>query len=77
SIVDGSGVAAALAHMVGGGPLVESILVMLMILALILCIMTAMAGSSRTLYQGSVDGWLPRYLSRVNEHGAPTAAMWT
>ena len=39
--------------------------------------MTAMAGSSRTLYQGSVDGWLPRYLSDVNHHGAPTASMWT
>jgi amino acid transporter len=39
--------------------------------------MTAMAGSSRTLYQGSVDGWLPRYLSHVNSHGAPTRAMWT
>lgn len=77
SIADGSGVAAALARMVGGGPIVESALVMLMILALILSIMTAMAGSSRTLYQGSVDGWLPRYLGRVNEHGAPTAAMWT
>ena len=36
-----------------------------------------MAGSSRTLYQGSVDGWLPRYLTRVNQHGAPTRAMWT
>ena len=77
SIADGSGVAAALAHMVGGGPIVENALVMLMILALILSIMTAMAGSSRTLYQGSVDGWLPRYLSHVNEHGAPTRAMWT
>jgi amino acid transporter len=39
--------------------------------------MTSMMGSSRTLYQASVDGWLPRYLSRVNRHGAPTAAMWT
>ncbi|WP_183438763.1 APC family permease [Methylobacterium sp. R2-1] len=77
AIVDGSGVAAALARMVDGGPIVESALVMLMIMALILSIMTAMAGSSRTLYQGSVDGWLPRYLSHVNEHGAPTAAMWT
>jgi len=48
-----------------------------MILALILAIMTAMAGSSRTLYQGSVDGWLPKYLSHVNSHGAPTRAMWT
>ncbi|ESZ29957.1 APC family permease [Mesorhizobium sp. L2C084A000] len=76
-IVDGSGVADALAGMVGGGALIHSLLVMLMILALVLCIMTAMAGSSRTLYQGSVDGWLPRYLSHVNEHGAPTRAMWT
>jgi amino acid transporter len=76
-IVDGSGVAAALAHMVGGGPVIENALVMLMILALMLCLMTAMAGSSRTLYQGSVDGWLPKYLSYVNHHGAPTNAMWT
>ena len=77
SIVDGSGVASAMAHMVGGGSILESLLVMLMILALMLTLMTAMAGSSRTLYQGSVDGWLPRYLSHVNEHGAPTRAMWT
>ena len=76
-IVDGSGVADALAGMVGGGGLVKNLLVMLMILALLLAIMTAMAGSSRTLYQGSVDGWLPRYLSHVNKHGAPTRAMWT
>ncbi|MFH3480783.1 APC family permease [Xanthobacter sp. V4C-8] len=77
AIVDGSGVAQAMAHMVGGGKIVESVLVMLMILALMLSIMTAMAGSSRTLYQGAVDGWLPRYLDHVNEHGAPTRAMWT
>ncbi|AWC25495.1 MULTISPECIES: APC family permease [Aminobacter] len=76
-IVDGSGVADAMATMVGGGALVKTLLVMLMILALLLAIMTAMAGSSRTLYQGSVDGWLPKYLSHVNEHGAPTRAMWT
>lgn len=76
-IADGSGVAAAMANMVGGGPIIRSIMVMLMILALILSIMTAMAGSSRTLYQGSVDGWLPRYLTFVNSHGAPTRAMWT
>jgi amino acid transporter len=76
-IGDGSGVAEALAGMVGGGRFVTGILVILMILALLLSIMTAMAGSSRTLYQGSVDGWLPRYLSYVNSHGAPTRAMWT
>ncbi|MDQ0392521.1 APC family permease [Labrys monachus] len=77
SIVDGSGVASAMAQMVHGGTLITNLLVMLMILALMLSIMTAMAGSSRTLYQGSVDGWLPRYLSHVNAHGAPTRAMWT
>lgn len=76
-IVDGTGVGAALAGLVNGGPAVTQILVILMILALFLAIMTAMAGSSRTLYQGSRDGWLPRYLSKVNEHGAPTNAMWT
>ena len=77
AINDGTGVAAALAGMVGGGRIIEALLVVLMILALLLSIMMAMAGSSRTLYQGSVDGWLPRYLSRVNVHGAPTRAMWT
>jgi amino acid transporter len=76
-VVEGWGVATAMAHMIGGGPTIERILMILMILALVLSIMTAMAGSSRTLYQGSVDGWLPRYLSHVNSHGAPTRAMWT
>lgn len=76
-IVDGTGVGAALAGLVNGGAVITQILVILMILALFLAIMTAMAGSSRTLYQGSRDGWLPRYLSHVNEHGAPTKAMWT
>jgi amino acid transporter len=74
----GTGVASAMANMVGGtGAGIHTVLVALMIASLILIIITAMAGSSRTLYQGSVDGWLPRYLSRVNHNGAPTAAMWT
>ena len=76
-IVDGSGVAEAMGRMVGGSGFIMNLMVMLMILALLLSIMTAMAGSSRTLYQGSVDGWLPRYLTHINEHGAPTRAMWT
>jgi len=76
-IVDGTGIAEALGNMVGGHPLVTQLFVILMILALFLAIMTAMAGSSRTLYQGSKDGWLPRYLTQVNSHGAPTRAMWT
>ncbi len=76
-IVDGTGVGEALGNMVGGGKVITQIFVILMILALFLAIMTAMAGSSRTLYQGSRDGWLPKYLSHVNKHGAPTGAMWT
>ena len=76
-IVDGTGIAEALGSMVGAGRVVAQLFVILMILALFLAIMTAMAGSSRTLYQGSKDGWLPRYLSHVNENGAPTRAMWT
>ncbi|WP_374372074.1 APC family permease [Dongia sp.] len=76
-IVDGSGVANAMAMMVGGGAVVNKIFVILMIASLLLIIITAMAGSSRTLYQGSVDGWLPKFLGHVNHNGAPTGAMWT
>lgn len=77
-ILDGSGVAEALAHMVAGGNVAFNfVFQFLMIAALILIIVTAMAGSSRTLYQGAVDGWLPKYLTGVNHNGAPTAAMWT
>ena len=76
-IVDGTGVGEALANMIHGGKVITQILVILMIMALFLAIMTAMAGSSRTLYQGSKDGWLPKYLDYVNDHGAPTRAMWT
>ena len=76
-IYDGSGVALALAKILGGGIVVTNIFIATLILSLLLIVMTSMMGSSRTLYQASVDGWLPRYLSRVNQHGAPTAAMWT
>lgn len=77
-IVDGTGVAAAMGQMVGSGSVfITHLLEMMMILALMLAIMMAMAGSSRTLYQGGIDGWLPKYLAHTNEHGAPTRAMWT
>ncbi len=76
-IVDGTGVAEALGGIAGGGKIISQIFVILMILGLFLAIMTAMAGSSRTLYQGSKDGWLPKYLTNVNSHGAPSSAMWT
>ncbi len=76
-IVDGTGVGAAMGNLLGGGQVITQVFVILMIMALFLAIMTAMAGSSRTLYQGSRDGWLPKYLGTVNEHGAPRRAMWT
>lgn len=76
-IVDGSGVAAVMASMVGGSGFIGNVIIVMLVLALLLGVSTSMAGSSRTLYQGSIDGWLPGYLSKVNEHGAPTRAMWT
>jgi amino acid transporter len=76
-IVNGNGVGAAMAQMVGGGAVLRNLLIVMLILALLLTIMTTMAGSSRTLYQGSKDGWLPRYLGYTNRNGAPTRAMWT
>merc|ERR1712187_60068 len=76
-IADGTGIAKVLGHMAGKNLVITHIYTMLMLLGLFLAIMTAMAGSSRTLYQGSKDGWLPKYLSAVNSKGAPTGAMWT
>ena len=76
-IVNGDGVGAAMASMIGGGAIVGNLLIVMLILALLLTIMTTMAGSSRTLYQGSKDGWLPRYLGKTNRNGAPARAMWT
>lgn len=76
-IYSGIGVAKALASIVGGSGFMANLFVVMLVLALLLSIMTTMSGSSRTLCQGSVDGLLPRYLSKVNENGAPTRAMWT
>ncbi|MGH3448608.1 MAG: APC family permease [Nocardioidaceae bacterium] len=76
-IVNNTGVGAAMVDIVGGGAAVGNLLTIMLLLALLLTIMTTMAGSSRTLYQGSLDGWLPRYLRKTNKHGAPTRAMWT
>jgi len=76
-IYSGMGVAAVIAKMVHAGQIGGVVVVVMLILALVLSLMTSMAGSSRTLYQASVDGWLPRYLAKVNAHGAPTNAMLT
>ena len=76
-IANNMGVGKAMAGMIHAGPVIGNVIVVMMILALLLAIIMSMAGSSRTLYQASTDGWLPRYLGRVNHAGAPTAAMWT
>ncbi|HKX93895.1 MAG TPA: APC family permease [Methylibium sp.] len=76
-VYSGMGVAKVMAEMVGGGAVIGNLIVVMLILAILLSIMTTMSGAARTLYQASADGWLPRYLSKVNEHGAPTRAMWT
>jgi amino acid transporter len=76
-IYSGMGVAAVMARMVHAGRIIGAVVVVMLILALVLSLMTSMAGSSRTLYQASIDGWLPKYLSKVNAHGAPTNAMYT
>ena len=76
-IYSGMGVAAVMSKMVHAGRLGGVIVVIMLILALVLSLMTSMAGSSRTLYQASLDGWLPKYLAKVNSRGAPTNAMLT
>jgi amino acid transporter len=76
-IQSGMGVGKAMATMVGATGLMANFIIVMLVMTLLLSIMTAMAGSSRTLYQGAVDGWLPRYLGRINSHGAPVRAMWT
>jgi len=76
-IASNMGVGQAMAGMIHAGPVIGNVIVVMMILALLLAIIMSMAGSSRTLYQASTDGWLPKYLGRVNHAGAPTAAMWT
>jgi amino acid transporter len=77
-IYSGMGVARVMARMVHiGGSIGGAFVMVMLILAIVLSIMTSMSGSSRTLYQASVDGWLPKYLSKLNNHGAPSNAMLT
>ncbi len=76
-IVSGEAVGVALASMVHAGVFATKFIVAILTFTLLLGIMTAMAGSSRTLYEGGRDGWMPKYLSHLNRHGIPTYAMWT
>jgi amino acid transporter len=75
-IYSGMGVAKALSDILGTSAFIANLVVVMLVLALLLAIMTTMSGASRTLYQGSADGLLPKFLSKVNENGAPVSAMW-
>ncbi len=76
-IVTGEEVGIGLASMVSAGEFATKLIVVSLTFTLFLGIMTAMAGSSRTLYQGGRDGWMPKFLGHLNKHGVPTYAMWT
>jgi amino acid transporter len=76
-IATGTGLVAAIAARLGAGATVAGGLQIGVAAACFLAAMTALASSSRILCQGSMDGWLPRYLSRTNRHGAPVSAMGT
>ena len=76
-IVSGEEVGIGLASMVNAGAFATKLIVVCLTFTLFLGIMTAMAGSSRTLYEGGRDGWMPKYLGKLNKHGIPIYAMWT
>ena len=67
----------AMAGIFGGGDVLIFLFLVALVIGLFVVVMTALAGSSRTLYQASVDGWLPKYLSHLNKDGTPTYAMAT
>jgi amino acid transporter len=76
-IQSGAGVGLAMAHMVTTKSWFVYIVIVMLLATLILSVMAAIAGSSRTLFQSSKDGFLPTYLSQTNKNGTPTRAMWT
>jgi amino acid transporter len=76
-IYSGAGVGLAMAHMVGLKGIGVDIVIVMLLVTLLLSVMAAIAGSARTLFQSSKDGFLPKYLSKTNKNGTPTRAMWT
>jgi amino acid transporter len=76
-IQSGAGVGLAMAHMVGLSGWGVNIVIVMLLVTLMLSVMAAIAGSARTLYQSSKDGFLPKYLTNTNSRGTPTRAMWT
>jgi len=76
-VISGAAVPQAWADVVHAGTFLTNVIIVLLFFTVVVAIMTAMSGSSRTLFQGGQDGWLPKYLSHLNNHKVPTYAMWT
>ena len=76
-VISGVAVPQAWADVVHAGSFMTNVIIVLLFFTVMVAIMTAMSGSSRTLFQGGQDGWLPKYLSHLNDHKVPTYAMWT
>jgi amino acid transporter len=51
------------------------LLIILLLVALLLSINTAILGSARTLYQASKDGWIFGFMQRTSIRGVPLRAM--
>jgi amino acid transporter len=53
-----------------------AIVAIMLIAALLLGVMTAIIGSSRTVYEMSRDGLTLRQFARLNKHGVPVGSMY-
>lgn len=60
-----------------GGQLLQYAIATMLIIALALSGLNALMGCSRSLYQISSDGQLPRWWQHLNKHGVPDHAMFT
>jgi amino acid transporter len=55
--------------------LLDWLIAIMLVIALVLSALNAITGTARSLHQMSVDGQMPRWFQRVNEHGVPSRAM--
>jgi amino acid transporter len=57
------------------GRFIDDAIAWMLIIALCLSVLNAIMGSSRAVYQMSIDGQFPRIFSNVNKHGVPGFSM--
>lgn len=67
---------APLARDVFGSGIGSDILIVLLIVALVLIINTAILGSARTLYQASAEGYTFKGFQKLSKRRVPVRAMW-